>query len=82
MMYARVENGIVRELIPAVDPAFPEIPVEERFHKTVLDQLVSVPENLDVQQYWTYSADIGFEPPIPEETTAPPDEVQLDKTEG
>lgn len=64
MNYARIENGVVVEIIPAVDEAFPEIPIEDRFHKSIIDQMVEIPSDLDVQQYWTYSEE-GFVPPVP-----------------
>ena len=70
MNYARVENGVVREVIPAVDPAFPEIPVEDRFTKAIIDQLVEIPDGLDVGEFWTYSSEAGFEQPVPAELPA------------
>lgn len=64
MNYARVVDGIVREIIPAVHPAFPTIPIEKRFHKSIIAQLIEVPENMDVAEFWTYSIETGFVAPI------------------
>lgn len=66
MNYARVENGKVVEIIPAIDPNFPEIPVQDRFHKSIIDQLVEIPEDLAVEQHWNYTKNNGFIPPIVE----------------
>ena len=72
MIYARVENGVVMELIPAVDPAFPEIPIEQRFHESIIAQLVAVPEDVSVEQNWTYDAENGaFAAPVESEPVEP-----------
>lgn len=70
MKYARVDNeGIVREIIPEFDPTFPNIPITERFHKSIIEQLVEIPADIDVQQHWTYNKETGFQ--SPEIATAP-----------
>lgn len=63
MVYARIDNGKVAELIPAFDPVFPGIPVEQRFHKSIVAQLVEVPEGLNVGQHWLYTEENEFEAP-------------------
>lgn len=67
MNYARIDNGIVREIIPEFDPIFPNIPVTDRFHKSIIDTLVAIPEDVDVQQHWTYNKETGFVAPVVEE---------------
>lgn len=79
MNYARIENGVVREVIPAFDPAFPTIPIEDRFHKSIIDQLVEIPDSLDVSEFWLYSAEGGFEPPVVE---APLEEIEFEESSG
>ena len=77
MIYARVENGVVMELIPAVEPAFPEIPIEQRFHESIIAQLVAVPEDASVEQNWTFDGETGvFAAPI--ESEPPTEEVVAD----
>lgn len=71
MNYARIDNGIVREIIPEFDPIFPNIPVTDRFHKSIIDTLVKIPEDVDVQQHWTYSEETGFAAPVVEAVEEP-----------
>ena len=82
MMYARIENGVVMELIPAVDPAFPTIPIEKRFHESIIAQLVATPEGVSVEQNWTFDAETGvFAAPVepePIEEEPPVEEVVAD----
>ena len=60
MNYARIEEGIVKEIIPAFDETFPNIPIEERFHESIIAQLITIPEGIEVEQYWIYDAINGF----------------------
>ena len=65
MNYARVDSeGIVREIIPEFDPIFPNVPVTERFHKSIIETLVEIPEGINVEQHWTYNKETGFAAPV------------------
>lgn len=65
MNYARIDNeGIVREIIPEFDPTFPDIPITERFHKSIVDTLVEIPADLEVKEQWTYNEETGFVAPV------------------
>lgn len=66
MKYARIDDGKVREIIPAIDPTFPDIPITERFHKSIIDTLVEIPNGVEVEQHWTYTLENGFKPPVVE----------------
>ena len=71
MDYARIENGMVVEIIPAIDPAFPNIPIERRFQKSIVEQLVEIPADVPVEQYWTYTEETGF--------IAPPEPIEAEE---
>ena len=58
-MYAYVINNTVRELIPDIDKAFPNVPIEQRYPADVLDKCVHVADDADVRVGMIYNADTG-----------------------
>lgn len=59
-MHARIDNGLVAELIPPLG----EFTLEERFGAAFAATCVAVPEGTPVAQGWQYS-DGAFAPPPP-----------------
>ena len=66
MKYVYITDNIVREVIPEVNPAFPEIPIGERYTAEFLTQCVVVIDETPVEQNWTYSEGVFSPPPEPE----------------
>lgn len=58
-MYAYVINNTVRELIPDIDKAFPNVPIEQRYPADVLDKCVHVADDVDVRVGMIYDPDTG-----------------------
>jgi len=64
MKYVFTENNIVRQIIPEIDPAFPGIPITERYTSEFLKQCVAVDEIVKVEINWTYDPKTkAFSPP-------------------
>lgn len=53
------EKGAVLEIIPDVDPVFPEIPIEERYAPGFVSRLVHAPDDAEVKQHWLYDRESG-----------------------
>ena len=75
-MYILLDNNKVKEIIPDIDPAFTDIPIENRYPAKFVEQLIHVADNTDVQQRWVYDPESGTfsEPPA----TAPKPEPVSD----
>ena len=58
-MYAYVINNTVRELIPDIDEAFADVPIEQRYPADVLNKCVHVADDADVRVGMIYNADTG-----------------------
>lgn len=58
-MYAYIINGVVRELIPDFDEAFPTVPIEQRYPADVLDKCVHVADDADVRVGMAYDPATG-----------------------
>ena len=58
-MYAYVINNTVRELIPDIDEAFADVPIEQRYPSDVLDKCVHVADDAGVRVGMIYNADTG-----------------------
>lgn len=58
--YARIQDGIVVELIPASDT-----PIGDRFHPSVVAEMVEIPDGLGVDCGWLQNGSIFSEPPAP-----------------
>lgn len=58
-MYAYIIDNKVRELIPDVDKAFPDVSIEQRYPADVLDKCVHVADDADVRVGMIYNADTG-----------------------
>lgn len=50
-------NNKVREIIPDFDATFPGIPIEQRFSKEFIDNLIHVDDNTIVKQHWIFDND-------------------------
>ena len=66
MYYILTIDGVAQESIPALDPAFPGIPIEERYAPDLLANCVK--SDAPVQSGWLYDAKTKrfSEPPEPE----------------
>lgn len=58
-MYAFIIKNTVRELIPDIDEAFADVPIEQRYPADVLDKCVHVADDADVRVGMIYNADTG-----------------------
>ena len=58
-MYAYVINNTVRELIPDINEAFADVPIEQRYPADVLNKCVHVADDADVRVGMIYNADTG-----------------------
>lgn len=67
-MYLRIENNVVLEIIADIDPLFPGVPIEKRYHATFIEKLQPVSDDVEVEQNWVYDPETGTfsEPPTPE----------------
>lgn len=79
MKYVYVTDGIVREIIPEINPAFPDIPIDERYTADFLDRCIVVSDDTEVEQNWICE-DGGFTPP-PEPEPVPDDEADEESAE-
>ena len=64
MKYLRLEKGVVAEIIPEFDKAFPAMSVDERYPAEFIRKLVKTNDDTDVQHGMTMSADGGFAFPV------------------
>lgn len=72
-MYVYLNDSRAQELIPDIDPAFPDIPIEERYTPDFVEKCVHVPDDTAVPYGWMYDEETGtFHEPKP----APPPESQ------
>ena len=76
MFYILVRNGVVQENIPDRDPAFPEIPIEDRYQAEFLTFCVKSETEIPVG--WFYSPDYGFT----EENPNPPKGPDPEESDG
>jgi hypothetical protein len=76
MKYILLDDLSVAEIIPAEDPIFPDIPLEERYAPDFIAQLLPVEDTVEVEQNWIYDAGAGTFAPAPEpEPTEKTEEV-------
>lgn len=51
MNYVYIDNDRkVKEIVPAEDPRFPEVPIQKRYDKAFLDRCLEVSESVEVNQ--------------------------------
>lgn len=67
-MYLRLENNVVLEIIPDIDPVFPGVSIEQRYPAGFIAGLMHVEDDTEVEQNWVYDPESGgfSEPPEPE----------------
>ena len=53
-MYILIEDNTAIEIIPDVDPAFPDIPIEKRYSPSFLNKLQHFSDDTAVEQNWSY----------------------------
>lgn len=58
-MYAYIIGNIVKEIIPDIDEAFPDVPVEQRYPSDVLDKCVHVADDAVVKVGMIYDPETG-----------------------
>lgn len=51
-MYVYLKDNIVYELIPTINPVFPNVPIEQRYTSEFLSHCVYTDE--EVEQGWVY----------------------------
>lgn len=67
MYYIFVRNGQAQESIPEFDPAFPDVPIDQRYQKEFL--MICVKSNTPIPTGWYYNPDTNK---FTEETPFPP----------
>lgn len=58
-MYLLVIDNKVVEVIPDIDPAFPNTPISARFAPDFVARLTHVPDDIAVKPNWIYDPDTG-----------------------
>lgn len=56
-MYVRLDDGVVMEMIPDVDPAFPDVPIGERFPADFIAELMHIEDGTEVEVGMEYNAE-------------------------
>ena len=80
-MYAYVINNTVRELIPDINEAFADVPIEQRYPSDVLNKCVHVADDADVRVGMIYNADTGeFSAPEVVPISPMPEDIEGAKT--
>ena len=69
--FAYVVDGNVNEIIPEFNPDLPGFPLNERYAPDFIKCLIEIPEDLEVEQNWTYNEVDGFQPPVAVEPEEP-----------
>lgn len=67
MKYIQLDAGKVCGIIPAEDPIFPGIPIDQRFSPDFISALVPVDDGETVESGWIYEDGAFHEPPPPPE---------------
>ncbi len=66
MKYVRLNNNVVAEIIPAIDSAFPDVPIEQRYPAEFVKKLVAVDDSVEVRVGMVYDKETGaFSVPKP-----------------
>lgn len=81
MKYVYATDGIVREIIPEINPAFPGIPIEERYTADFLDRCIVVSDDTEVEQNWICEGGSFTPPPEPEPENDEADEESAETEE-
>lgn len=58
-MYIKLDGKIVSELVPDVDPALPNVPIEERYPADFIAELLHVEDSTEVEAGMEYDAETG-----------------------
>lgn len=79
-MYILLDNNAVKEFIPDINHAFPEIPIEKRYPPAFVEKLVYVEDATDILAGYVYDPETEtFSPPpepeYPEETEDTVEEI-------
>ncbi len=81
MNYVYVENNTVREIVPEYDPAFPGIPVEERYSEEFVSRLIADGVG-NVRPGWIYDPGTGGFSPPPASEIVPEEELTDNSAEN
>lgn len=66
-MYILLDNNRVKEIIPDINPVFPNVPIQERYPAQFVDKLVYASDSLIIEQGYIYNSELGvFLAPEPE----------------
>lgn len=80
MKYVRLNNNVVAEIIPEFDPAFPNVPITERYPAEFIKKLVAVDNSVEVRVGMVYNAETGaFNVPEPSEVEPVPADLDAAK---
>ena len=78
MKYAFLVNNVVNEIIPDENPAFPGIPITERYSPDILDACIALQDDAQVDEGMIYNPETQTfsAPPEPEPLPEPEPESE------
>lgn len=77
-MYILLNDNIVAEIIPDMNPDLPGVPIEERYPANFISHLIYVSDDTDVEQHYVYDPEAGtFSEPVLEEVSEAEESDQL-----
>lgn len=77
MKYVRLNNNVVAEIIPELDPTFPNVPIEQRYPAEFVKKLVAVDNSVEVRVGMVYDKETGVFS-VPEPVPSEPVPADLD----
>lgn len=82
-MYVRLDDGVVMEMIPDVDPAFPDVPIGERFSADFIAELMHVEDGTAVEVGMVYNSETdSFGYPVSTAVPDFPEDGSIEETLG
>lgn len=71
------DDSTVREIISEINPAFPNVPISERYTPAFVEKLMPVEDVVEAEQNWIYDPETyTFSPPPQPELEPPPEEPE------
>ena len=82
-MYVRLDGGVVMEIIPDIDPAFPDVPISERYPADFIAELMHVPDDETAEVGMVYNAETdSFGYPASAAVPDFPEDEPVEETSG
>lgn len=82
-MYVRLDGSVVMEIIPDIDPAFPDVPIGERYPADFIAELMHIEDGTEVEVSMVYNSEtdsFGYHvstviPDLPDESIEEPSDI-------